>query len=417
MTERCPRCGNPVYFAEEVRALGKKWHKLCMKCSNCNKLLDSTTCTEHDGDAFCKSCYGKLFGPKGYGFAGGSSGLSMDTGNPYEQTRSNVSHIAQAQGAPFIETSKPKWGGTDGCPRCQKPVYFAEEVRAMGKKWHKLCLACAKCNKLLDSTTCNDHDGEVFCKACYGKSFGPKGYGFAGGASGLSMDTGVRNQISTENVSHLAQAQAAPLVNGSNGAPPKKSWGGTDACPRCGKAVYFAEEARALGKKFHKLCLKCANCNKGLDSTTCTDHEDEIYCRTCHGKLFGPKGYGFAAGASGLSMDTGRPNEVSRENVSTFALAQAAPLLENGGGEGKKKPTFGGADVCPRCGKQVYFAEKVMGGGNIYHKACFKCTACNKSLDSTTMTQSEGDVFCKACYGKYFGPKGFGFGQALQHTA
>lgn len=54
---------------------------------NCNKLLDSTTCTEHDGDAFCKSCYGKLFGPKGYGFAGGSSGLSMDTGNPHQQTR------------------------------------------------------------------------------------------------------------------------------------------------------------------------------------------------------------------------------------------------------------------------------------------------------------------------------------------
>lgn len=56
-----------------------------------------------------------------------------------------------------------------------------------------------------------------------------------------------------------------------------------------------------------------ASCNKGLDSTNCTDHHDNVYCKNCHGKLFGPKGYGFAAGASGLSMDTGNPNEVTKQ--------------------------------------------------------------------------------------------------------
>ena len=43
---------------------------------------------------------------------------------------------------------------------------------------------------MLESTTVAEHEGQVFCKQCYGRKFGPKGYGFGGGAGCLSMDTG-----------------------------------------------------------------------------------------------------------------------------------------------------------------------------------------------------------------------------------
>ncbi len=34
-----------------------------------------------------------------------------------------------------------------------------------------------------------------------------------------------------------------------------------------------------------------------------------------------------------------------------------------GGGAGRSK--FGGADRCPRCGKTVYMAEKIVGAGSV----------------------------------------------------
>lgn len=51
---------------------------------------------------------------------------------------------------------------------------------------------------------------------------------------------------------------------------------------------------------------------------------------------------------------------VSR-NVSSLSIAQAAPLLP----ETKQHAVIGGGDICPRCGKAVYFAEKVFGGGQV----------------------------------------------------
>ena len=55
-------------------------------------------------------------------------------------------------------------------------------------------------------------------------------------------------------------------------------------------------------------------CGKKVDSQSAADHQGELYCQSCHGRKFGPKGYGFAGGAGTmLSMDTGDPNTVTTE--------------------------------------------------------------------------------------------------------
>ena len=60
-------------------------------------------------------------------------------------------------------------------------------------------------------------------------------------------------------------------------------------------------------------------CKKNLDSTTVAVHGEEIYCKSCYGKKYGPKGYGYGQGAGTLD------GPVSIEVVfATYALHRCA---------------------------------------------------------------------------------------------
>jgi len=65
---------------------------------------------------------------------------------------------------------------------------------------------------------------------------------------------------------------------------------------------------------------------------------------------------------------------------------------------------------CGRCDKQVYDAEEVKAAGRVWHSGCFKCKDCNLTLNSTTLRDRDGEIYCAHCYGKLFGAKGYGFG-------
>ena len=80
-------------------------------------------------------------------------------------------------------------------------------------------------------------------------------------------------------------------------------------CAKCQKTVYLMEEAKALGKTWHILCLRCTSCNKRLETGKLTEHDDKPYCKQCHTTNFGPEGYGFGAGGGaslGMSANYGQ---------------------------------------------------------------------------------------------------------------
>lgn len=80
--------------------------------------------------------------------------------------------------APPLSRPFPRFGGSESCPGCHRPVSLMEYGVVPGpqnSRWHATCLVCggkgAKlprpgCGKKLDSAAKTDHDGGVWCREC-----------------------------------------------------------------------------------------------------------------------------------------------------------------------------------------------------------------------------------------------------------
>ncbi|XP_029154722.1 uncharacterized protein LOC114927834, partial [Nylanderia fulva] len=71
---------------------------------------------------------------------------------------------------------------------------------------------------------------------------------------------------------------------------------------------------------------------------------------------------------------------------------------------------LGGGLDCRRCGRKVYQAEMQIVSGVPYHSICFSCFCCRKPLESLTYQENCGEIYCKQCYVRNFGPQGYGYG-------
>jgi len=186
-TAKCPKCGQSVYAAEEVMVSNNKYHRGCFKCSTCNKLLDATLVATHGTTIFCKTCYGRKFGPKGVGFGVGAGVCNMDGGSE-ELTWQNTNKRRSSS-----SSGPSKYGGGQKCNRCKEQVFAAEKLEGAGKHWHRKCFNCRDCNKFLDAGSIQDKDDEIYCKVCYGKYFGPKGVRGGGSLGATPTIVNVRN--------------------------------------------------------------------------------------------------------------------------------------------------------------------------------------------------------------------------------
>jgi hypothetical protein len=58
---------------------------------------------------------------------------------------------------------------------------------------------------------------------------------------------------------------------------------------------------------------------------------------------------------------------------------------------------------CDSCAKSVYPADpQVAADDKVWHRECFKCTACKGQLSLTTWAQISGTLYCKPHFVQMF---------------
>ena len=149
-----------------------------------------------------------------------------------------------------------------------------------------------------------------------------------------------------------------------------------DQCPNCKGKVFSAEMMTLNNKSFHKSCFNCCDCKRALDySNACIGPNKNLFCNSCYNRYFGPLKRWF-------------PEDKSSRTE----------LIMSVQGKG-----------CPRCGGNVYEAEKVQASENrAYHKKCCTCKTCHQRLDPGTLCNgSDQEIYCQACHARKFGGAGF----------
>ncbi|KAI9502787.1 Cysteine and glycine-rich protein 3 [Coemansia spiralis] len=436
---RCLRCDKRVYAAEEVIGPDGSWHKSCFKCGKCNRALDNTTMREHKHDIYCRKCYDDVAGsgaprPTGDDFSESAAaitpvnarkpvqytptpehsasfanavtppqlpqrsyGASADVTAAYRSAYTPSTHESLSRSSSISktpasqQTPTSRQGGylgnngsmpgykqsaeispssvfssgksklnlpppKDICPRCEKPIFHAEKVVGPGGPWHRSCFRCKNCSRTLTSAILTDHEGEAFCNNCYNKLFAPRGYNIGG---------------STEPLPQHASSQ-----NGSRESIDRNSQPSSPTRRRSGAVPFVDRDSLAFS-----YLASSPNKREGLPSDQ---------------QPFGSAAV--AAASAAVAGQTVRPSSARSSSRLTYGRPYSP----------KKQFGLGGPppDVCPRCDKVVYAMELANAAGRKYHKRCLRCIECDTSVNSLQMADRNGEIYCKGCYAKNFGPKG-----------
>ncbi|KPV72100.1 uncharacterized protein RHOBADRAFT_66995 [Rhodotorula graminis WP1] len=328
---KCAQCGKSVYAAEQALGPAGTYHKLCLKCVECGKLLEPRLLVDHDGQAYCKGCHAKSYGTKGYGAGGALVGdyapRPVDA-SPSRPTPSSPGPVLPSRPAasstPPAVPTRPLFGspaapgppptapalparaslGTTPPPPPSAPVHASRPPPAPARASSPTPAPALPARPApppkptsfvsragAAASTQSDDDGPTpMSHKVAAPDFddddqrGPLTAG--AGRSSLTSPSALAESLSSLSI----PTRSRPSLTS---APPSLA-NLPSQCPQCAKPVYHAERVQALGRAWHRACLRCEGCGTGLGSQPgrVEEKEGRPWCRKCYQDKWGITGAG-----------------------------------------------------------------------------------------------------------------------------
>jgi hypothetical protein len=67
---------------------------------------------------------------------------------------------------------------------------------------------------------------------------------------------------------------------------------------------------------------------------------------------------------------------------------------------------FAGGNKCYVCNKTAYEMESLTYDKMTFHKNCFKCLSCKRTISLSAVAMIKSDLYCKTCFLRIFKEKG-----------
>ncbi|KAJ3328452.1 LIM domain and actin-binding protein 1 [Blyttiomyces sp. JEL0837] len=122
------------------------------------------------------------------------------------------------------------------------------------------------------------------------------------------------------------------------------------------------------------------------------------------GSVAGGSGSGSAGGSPDVNVSAVKGILMQRESSSASSSNGGTPRYGSA-----VAGNFGaavGGSKCATCAKTVYVVEQLLYDGQVFHKACLKCTHCNTTLKLKDIASLEGKYYCKPHFKQLFKLKG-----------
>merc|ERR1712029_158388 len=178
-------------------------------------------------------------------------------------------------------------------------------------------------------------------------------------------------------------------------------------CDECGKVIGIdSKDLSYKEKHWHESCFKCSKCKTSLVDKQFGSKADRIYCGPCYDAQFATRCDGcgdvFKAGMKKMEYKTRQWHE------KCFVCCTCKQPIGTKSFIPKEHDIY-----CAKCYEEKFATKcikcnKVITQGGVtyrnepWHRECFTCTHCQKSLAGQRFTSRDDKPYCADCFGELF---------------